>query len=87
MNVEIGLWPRNSFSVNICFKFSILVLCNVSPRTPNWCSIYTFFQNLLLLTSKKGDDINFYLLKLLTLTCSFILHYSKCEGKTVRSTS
>ncbi len=46
MNVEIGLWPRNFFSVNICFKFSILVLCNVSPSTPNWCSIYTFFQKI-----------------------------------------
>jgi hypothetical protein len=23
---KLGLWPRNSFSVNICFKFLVLVL-------------------------------------------------------------
>ncbi len=26
MNVEIGLLPRNFFSGNICFEFSVLVL-------------------------------------------------------------
>ncbi len=26
---ELGLWPRNSFSGNICFEFSLLVLCSV----------------------------------------------------------
>jgi hypothetical protein len=26
MNVD---WPRNSFSGNICFEFSVLVLCSV----------------------------------------------------------
>ncbi len=26
---KLGLWPRNSFSGNICFKFSVLVLCSV----------------------------------------------------------
>ncbi len=70
MNVEIGLLSRSFFSVNICFKFSILVLCSVSPRTPN----FFFYKKLLLLTSKKGDDINFFLYKLLTLTCPFTLH-------------
>ncbi len=40
MNVEIGTWPRNSFSRNICFEFSVLVLCSVyagaigQPRQP-----------------------------------------------------
>ncbi len=29
MNVEMGLWPHNSFSGNICFEFSVLVLCSV----------------------------------------------------------
>ncbi len=31
MNVKIGtgLWPRSSFSGNICFKLSVLVLCSV----------------------------------------------------------
>ncbi len=26
---KLGLWPRNSFSGNICFQFSVLVLCSV----------------------------------------------------------
>ncbi len=26
---KLGLWPRNSFSGNICFEFSALVLCSV----------------------------------------------------------
>ena len=26
---KLGLWQRNSFPGNICFKFSVLVLCNV----------------------------------------------------------
>jgi hypothetical protein len=25
---KFGLWPRNSFSGNICFEFSVLVLCS-----------------------------------------------------------
>ncbi len=25
---KLGLWPRNSFSGNICFEFSVLVLCS-----------------------------------------------------------
>ncbi len=29
-----GLWPRNPFSGNICFEFSVLVLCSVSVRIP-----------------------------------------------------
>jgi hypothetical protein len=28
MIVELGLWPRNSFSGNICLEFSALVLCS-----------------------------------------------------------
>jgi hypothetical protein len=27
---KLGLWPRNSFSGNICFEFSVLALCSVS---------------------------------------------------------
>jgi hypothetical protein len=30
-NVEFGLWPHSSFSGNICFEFSTLVLCNGGP--------------------------------------------------------
>ncbi len=26
---KLGLWPRNSFSGNICVQFSVLVLCSV----------------------------------------------------------
>ncbi len=26
---KLGLWPRNSFPWNICFEFSVLVLCSV----------------------------------------------------------
>ncbi len=26
---KLGLWPRNSFSGNMCFEFSVLVLCSV----------------------------------------------------------
>jgi hypothetical protein len=26
---KLGLWPRNSFSGNISFKFSVLFLCSV----------------------------------------------------------
>jgi hypothetical protein len=25
---KLGLWPRNSFSGNICFEFTVLVLCS-----------------------------------------------------------
>jgi hypothetical protein len=27
---KLGLWPRNSFSGNICFKFSVLCLCSAA---------------------------------------------------------
>ncbi len=27
---KLGLWPRHSFSGNICFEFSVLALCSVS---------------------------------------------------------
>ncbi len=30
---KLGLWPRNSFSGNICFKFSVLVLCSAGTST------------------------------------------------------
>jgi hypothetical protein len=31
---QLGLWPRNSFSGNICFEFSVLVLCSVDLSKP-----------------------------------------------------
>jgi hypothetical protein len=30
---KLGLWLRNSFSGNMCFKCSILVLCSVESET------------------------------------------------------
>ncbi len=30
---ELGLWPRNSFSGNICFEFSGLCLCSAAKKT------------------------------------------------------
>jgi hypothetical protein len=29
---KLGLWPRNSSSGNMCFEFSVLVLCSVGER-------------------------------------------------------
>jgi hypothetical protein len=29
---KLGLWPCNSFSRNICFEFSVLVLCREGQR-------------------------------------------------------
>jgi hypothetical protein len=29
---KLGLWPRNSFSGNICFEFSVAVLCSGGGR-------------------------------------------------------
>ncbi len=37
---KLGLWPRNSFSGNICFEFSVLVLCSVlQGNTEKYCSV------------------------------------------------
>jgi hypothetical protein len=30
---KLGLWPRNSFTGNICFEFSVLVLSSVEEAT------------------------------------------------------
>jgi hypothetical protein len=43
---KLGLRPHNSFSVNICFEFSVLCLCSVMPRPQekyrfNTCFIVT----------------------------------------------
>jgi hypothetical protein len=45
----LGLWQRNSFSENICFIFSVLVLCSVvSLRT-----VRTAAAEGLTITRKK----------------------------------
>jgi hypothetical protein len=33
---KLGLWPRNSFSGNICFQFSVLVLCSAAWLSQTW---------------------------------------------------
>jgi hypothetical protein len=49
MNMEIaGLWPRNSFSGNICFQFSVLVLCSVPHLQDLFTSIFSSDPNLLV---------------------------------------
>jgi hypothetical protein len=30
---KLGLWPRNSFSGNICFEFLVSVLCSVDSKS------------------------------------------------------
>ncbi len=29
---KLGLWPRNSISGNICFEFSVFVLCSAGTQ-------------------------------------------------------
>jgi hypothetical protein len=38
-----GLWPRNSFSGNICFEFSEWVLCSVALKL---FVLYTILEKL-----------------------------------------
>jgi hypothetical protein len=47
MIVELVLWPRYSFSGNICFKFSVLVLCR--PPSENLRIRVIFVLHLALL--------------------------------------
>jgi hypothetical protein len=53
MNVEIGLWQRNSFSGNISFKFSVLFLCSVGTFITSNTKILTSFTESLGNNSKK----------------------------------
>ncbi len=42
---KLGLWPRNFFPGNVCFEFSVLVLCSVGvPHPPSVSSLvcYTY---------------------------------------------
>jgi hypothetical protein len=54
---KLGLWPRNSFSGNICFKFSVLVLCSVCIGT-NSCYLHKFD----LITLPRQEDIATYMM-------------------------
>jgi hypothetical protein len=33
---QLGLWPHNSLSGNICFEFTVLVLCSEGGPTRRW---------------------------------------------------
>jgi hypothetical protein len=52
MNVEIGLWTSNSFSGDICFKFSVLVHCNVEPKENSLFSL-----SLAALQRKNANNL------------------------------
>jgi hypothetical protein len=41
---ECGNWPRNSFSGNICFQFSVLVLCSVGVKDTGHKSVDVFLE-------------------------------------------
>ncbi len=58
---KLGLWPRNFFYGNICFQFSVLVLCNAGGTklqllsySKFWVtfeSIFSTFKNVWLMCS------------------------------------
>ncbi len=41
---KLGLWPRESFSGHICFKFSVLVLCSASVQEPGKQKLYLVWK-------------------------------------------
>jgi hypothetical protein len=43
--LKLGLRPRNSFSGNICFKFSLLCLCSVSTVYAVSCCFYRIVRS------------------------------------------
>ncbi len=64
---KLGLWPRYSFSGNICFQFSVLVLCSAglrplkSTNLANQAKKFTIsymtvqcFSHLIVLNVNKG---------------------------------
>ncbi len=46
---KLRLWPRNSFSGNICFKFSALVLCSACT---NYLHVHMYSTELCLASFK-----------------------------------
>ncbi len=59
---KLGLWPRNSFSGNMCFEFSVLIFCRVGT--------------VLLWTQQVQDKMNemhsFYLCMALEMPCRYL---------------
>ncbi len=49
---KLGLRPHNSFSVNICFEFSVLCLCSLMPRPQEKYRLNTHFN----VTLSRGDS-------------------------------
>jgi hypothetical protein len=54
MNVEVGLWPRNSFSGNICFEFSVLCVCSGGQKVK--CELTV--EPALQMKSRSESNIN-----------------------------
>jgi hypothetical protein len=52
---KLGLWPRNSFTGNICFEFSVLVLCSVEEATSN-NFIVSIISQYHLFTEDTGEE-------------------------------
>jgi hypothetical protein len=52
---KLGLWPRNSFSGNMCFKFSVLVLCSVEVNIMR----YVFLDAYYKLAKVYTETLNF----------------------------
>jgi hypothetical protein len=50
---KLGLWPRNSFSGNICFEFLVLVLCS-AVKKKNWIWQVIFVTNACNLFQTVG---------------------------------
>ncbi len=64
MNVELGLWPRNSFSGNIYFEFSVLCLCRLYFRTLAICFKFLECRTVPVLRSNIiVFELNIFLLK------------------------
>ena len=77
MNGEIALRPQNSFSGNICFKFSVLVLCSVLKKTLAlhahlWTQCITI-NNCELQEEKTGfESVSYF--RLISDTAFIVMH-------------
>ncbi len=59
---KFELWPRYSFSGNICFEFSVLCLCSVG-RDVIHCSFWEFEKSIFSVRSVKYINYIFVLLR------------------------
>ncbi len=77
---KLGLWPRSSFSGNICFEFSVLCFCSVGAVF--FCNAYILLHELLL-CNELNLRISFlcffiYLLKIVRKFSSSIKRWRAC---------